>query len=131
MLGISFSRNSNKTCDDIWQNRIIKRLNKLVHKLDALQYHSHSCKYFERKTEDDWKKHIVRNTTMNTIYDDPRLIYNVESFLFQSKSCLDVFAQLIAYSFKFKITSYGDDVDDLIRILKKNPQKITLKLRRR
>ena len=86
--------------EDIWQNRIVLRLNRLAHKLDALQYHSHSFKYFERRTEEAWKRYIVGNTTMNKIYEDPHLIYNTESFLFQDKSCLDVFAQVIAYSFK-------------------------------
>ncbi|MFZ0512972.1 MAG: hypothetical protein WAM14_15295 [Candidatus Nitrosopolaris sp.] len=41
------------------------------------------------------------------IYDDPDLRYNIESFLLQSKSSLDVFAQLIAYCFSAEITSYG------------------------
>jgi hypothetical protein len=50
---------------DIWQNRIRGRLNKLVHKLDALQYHSDLFKHFERMTEEEWKTNIVGNTTMN------------------------------------------------------------------
>jgi hypothetical protein len=61
--------------NDIWQNRIRRMINKLVHKLDALQYHSHSFEHFGGKTEESWKKYIVGNTTMNKIYDDPHLIY--------------------------------------------------------
>ena len=45
---------------------------------------------------------------------------HVESFLFQSKSCLDVFAQVIAYTFKFEISSYQDFGNGLIKILEKN-----------
>ena len=44
---------------------------------------------------------------------------NVESFLFQSKSCLDVFAQIIAYSFKCEISTYQNDGNGLIKILEK------------
>jgi hypothetical protein len=36
---------------------------------------------------------------------------------------LDVFAQIVAYSFKFQIRSYGNHGDDLIRILKKESSK--------
>lgn len=87
--------------------------------LRPLQYHSNSFKYFEREIEKDWKTNIVGNISMNKIINNPGLIYNLESFLFQSKSCLDVLAQLIAYSFKFRITSYGDNGNGLIQILKK------------
>ena len=45
---------------------------------------------FEHFTENEWKGFIVVNTTLNKIYDDPNLIMYVESFLFQSKSCLDI-----------------------------------------
>lgn len=110
--------------NDRWQNRIKNRLSKLRHKLDALQYHAALFKSFERNTEDNWKRYIVANISMNKVYDDPHLIYNVESFLFQSKSCLDVLAQVIAYSFKVEITSYANYGDDLIKILLKEPSKI-------
>jgi hypothetical protein len=99
--------------NDRWQNRIKSRISKLRHKLDAIQYHATLFKSFERDIE----------ATMNKIYDDPRLIYNFESFLFQSKSCLDVLVQIIAYSFKIQITSYADYGDDLIKILQKEPSK--------
>jgi hypothetical protein len=108
---------------DMWENRVRKRINKLVHKLSALQFHTNLFKSFEKNTETNYTKYLAANTTMNKIYDDPHLIFNVESFLFQSKSCLDVFAQMIAYIFKFKISTYGRDGDDLIKILKQEPSK--------
>jgi hypothetical protein len=61
----------------------------------------------------------LADTTMNKIYDDPLLIYNFESFLFQMKSCLDVFSQLLAYSSKLESTTstkFGDD----LRCFKRN-----------
>ena len=104
---------------DRWHNRIKKRINKIHHKLDAVKYHIESFKTHELKTETDYKNYIVANTTMNKIYDDPSLIYNFESFLFQSKSCMDVLAQIIAYSFKFETSTYRNKGDDLIKELKK------------
>lgn len=62
--------------NDTWQNRIKNRISKLRHKLDAIQYHGALFKSFERDTEESWKRYMVANTSMNKIYDDPRLIYN-------------------------------------------------------
>lgn len=103
-----------------WENRIMKRTEKLHHKIDILKYNIELFKLLETKTENDWKQYIVANTTMNKIYEDHDLIMNVESFLFQSKSCLDVLAQIIAYNFKFEISSYHDNGNGLIKILEKN-----------
>ena len=61
--------------DDGWENRIKKRLSKIHHKLDAIEYHIESFKKFEKNVEPDWNQ-IVENTTMNKIYDDPLLICN-------------------------------------------------------
>jgi hypothetical protein len=105
--------------EDRWQNRIKKRIDRVHHKLDALKYHISMFKGVEENTESGWKNYIVANTTVNKIYEDPNLIHNVEAFLFQSKSCLDVFAQIIAYSFKFDISSYEHYGDGLIKILQK------------
>lgn len=54
---------------------------------------------------------------MNRIQENPLLISAVESFLFQAKSTLDVFAQLIGHTFKFSITTYKDGGQKLIDIL--------------
>ena len=91
--------------EDRWQNRIKKRICKLHHKLNAIKYHTYSFKNSERKTEEEYKKFLFVNNTMNKIIDDPNLIHNTDSFLFQSKSCLDVFAQAIVYCFKFETSS--------------------------
>ena len=77
----------------------------------------------KRKSEEDYKKSLFANTTLNKIFDYPHLIHNTESFLFQSKSCLDVFAQIIAYSFKFEIRTYENYGEKLIKILEKEPSK--------
>ena len=66
---------------------------------------------------------MVANTSIDKIFEDPNLIHNVESFLFQSKSTLDVFAQLIGFCFKFNITTYGNEGRDIINQLQKHPSK--------
>jgi hypothetical protein len=109
--------------EDRWQNRIKKRIDKLYHKLNAIKFHTYSFKYSERKTEEGYKKFLFANDTLNKIIDNPHLIYNTESFLSQSKSCLDVFAQAIVYCFKSEIRSYGDDGDKIISILKQSQSK--------
>ncbi len=109
--------------NDRWQNRIKKRRDKLRHKLNAIKYHTYSFKNYERAIEEEYKKYLVANTTLNKIMEDPHLIHNTESFLFQSKSCLDVFAQAIVYCFKFETSSYGNDGDNLISILKEVQSK--------
>jgi len=109
--------------NDRWENRVKKRIDKIHHKLDAIKYHIESFKNFERNVETNYKKQITANTTMNKIYDDPLLIYNFESFLFQMKSCLDVFSQLLAYSFKLESTTYTNFGDDLVKMFQKKLQK--------
>jgi hypothetical protein len=108
---------------DRWQNRIKKRIEKLRHKLNAIRYHIYYFRNYERKTEEEYKTFLVANNTLNKIMDNPHLIHNTESFLFQSKSCLDVFAQAIVYCFKFEVKTYGNDGDNLIHILKEAQSK--------
>jgi hypothetical protein len=102
-----------------WENRVKHRLSKIHHKLHAVRYHIESFKNFESNTISEFKNYIIASTTMNKIYDDPLLIYNLESFLFQSKSFLDVFSQLIAVSFRSESTTYANFGDDLIKIFQK------------
>lgn len=104
-----------------WQNRISLRLNKLYHKMDAVQYHYYLFKLYEQRTEHQLKGFIVGNHTLNHILDDPNLIYNTEGFLFQIKSCLDVLAQIIVYSFEAEINTYKDNGMGLIGVLEKKP----------
>jgi hypothetical protein len=80
---------------------------RLKHKLSAIRYHSDSFK----KEEDDWieryKTSIVGGESCNVVEDNPKIIYEVEAFLFQVKSCLDVLNQLIRVAFKLP---YGRSV---------------------
>lgn len=109
--------------NDRWQNRIKKRIDKLHHKLNAIKFHVYSFESSEIRTEEEYKKFLYANNTLNKIMENPHLIYNTESFLFQCKSCLDVFAQVIVYCFKFETSSYGNDGDKLVSILEQAKSK--------
>jgi hypothetical protein len=58
---------------DRWQKRIKKRREKLHHKLDAIKYHIYNFKNFEKMQEEDYKKYLVANTTLNKIMDNPHV----------------------------------------------------------
>lgn len=102
---------------DLWEGLIKQRKNKLTHKLKILRYHMESFKQLELHEESMYRKGVPGNTTLNRIQENPILIASVESFLFQAKSTLDVFAQLIGHTFKFSINTYKDDGQKLIDIL--------------
>jgi len=102
-----------------WENRIKKRISKLRYKIEVLRFNIETFKFLERRTINEYQDFIIANHTMSKVYNDQNLISNVESFLFQSKSCLDVFAQIIAYSFKFEISKYQDNGKALLKILNK------------
>ena len=60
----------------------------------------------------------------NYVIDRPVLIYVTESFLFHSKSCLDVLAQLIADNFKLTgVKTFRKYGEDSIEKISKNPLK--------
>jgi hypothetical protein len=97
---------------------------RLKHKLSAIRYHSDSFK----KEEDDWieryKTSITGGESCNVVEDNLKIIYEVEAFLFQVKSCLDVLNQLIRISFKLPYgRTYTNGGEALIRSLKGNCPK--------
>ncbi len=103
--------------NDRWEKLIENRKHKIYHKLGILKQHIETFKLLEKSEKIAYRKGIVGNTTMNKIFENPLLILNVEAFLFQAKSALDVFAQLIGHCFKFSITSYGNGGQKLVNIL--------------
>jgi hypothetical protein len=68
---------------------------RLNHKLSAIRYHLDNFK----KEEDDWIKHYTTSIgggeSCNVVKENPKIIFEVEAFLFQIKSCLDVLNQLV------------------------------------
>lgn len=86
-----------------WENR----LNKLGHKLEAIKYHqkkfANHQQEIRQKYENDYTNSIVELEEL-----DQTFIFEIESFLFQSQSALEILAQLIALGIQNKtFDSYG------------------------
>jgi len=99
---------------------ITKRISDVDHKLHAVKYH---LKNYE-KAEVDIVKEFVQNhkppAGAQMIDEEPRLIYEVEAFLFQVKSCLDVLSWILKPTFAFSYCSFGEKGDDIINRLRNN-----------
>jgi hypothetical protein len=86
-----------------WENRI----NKLQHKLDALKFH---MKNFDRHQEEIQQKFEEQyiNSIVEVEETDYIFTFELESFLFQIQSALDILGQIIALAIKdYSFDSYG------------------------
>jgi hypothetical protein len=91
-----------------------QRINKLQHKLESLKYHIKKCVEQEKNYESKYKNEYV-NTIVDLEEIDPVFVYETESFLFQTKSTLDVLAQIIAIEYRLTgIVTFGEDGKDVI-----------------
>lgn len=99
---------------------LTKRISDMEHKLHAVKYH---LKNYE-KAEIDKVKEFVQSskppTGIQMMVEEPRLIYEVEAFLFQVKSCLDVLSRVLEPNFAFSHCKFGGEGDAIIRRLKNN-----------
>jgi hypothetical protein len=99
------------------------RLKRLKHKLYGVRYHLDNFK----KAEDEEIAALTANhvgTDHDVVSNNPKIIYEVEAFLFQVKSTLDVLAQIIAMVYHLKeIHTYKDDGGSLINGLKISSSK--------
>ncbi len=107
------------------ENRAIvkSRVNRLVHKLEGIIFHLDNFVEQEKVVE---AKLISEGhaSDHDSIVMDPKLIYELEAFLFQLKSCLDILAQTISLVYGLpSITTYSRDGDNLIKSLKQNARQ--------
>ena len=108
------------------ENRLIlrNRVSKLSHKLQGVKYHINN---FARSEESEMAKISAEPQNANGVdllVEEPKLLYEVEGFLFQSKSSLDVLAQLIAMVFNLgTINRYSDGGEKLVKPLEQNAEK--------
>jgi hypothetical protein len=80
-----------------------KRFSRLKHKLMALLYHVSNYRYAEDYEIKNFKdKGEVRRSDAHFEYKQPQLVYEIESFLFQVKSCMDIIGNLIGIIFGWK-----------------------------
>ncbi len=103
----------------------VKRIDNIDHKLHAVKYHLNNYEQAESDKVKELSKNYKPPAGVQMVIEEPRLIYEVEAFLFQTKSCLDVLSWVLKPAFGFSYCSFGDKGDDTIKQLKNNcPAKL-------
>ncbi len=97
-----------------------KLIRNVDHKLHAVKYHLNNYEQAESDKIEQFTKNHTPPVGAQMIIEEPRLIYEVEAFLFQVKSCLDVLSRLLQPVFSFTYCSFDDVGDRVINQLKNN-----------
>jgi len=105
---------------DAVKQEFVKRINDVDHKLHAVKYHLNNYEQAESDKIKEFSKNYKPPAGAQMIIEEPRLIYEVEAFLFQTKSCLDVLSWVLKPAFGFPYCSFGDKGGDVIKQLKNN-----------
>jgi hypothetical protein len=100
-----------------------ERLQDLKHKLCAVKYHRDNYARFESDKMTEFEGDHGPPAGVTVEEQDPKLIYEVEAFLFQVRSSLDMVARWVATAFRFTGESFGDHGDDVINQLERNTPK--------
>jgi len=95
-------------------------ISNVEHKLYAVKYHLKNYEQAESDIIEEFKKNYKPPTGAQEIIEEPRLIYEVEAFLFQVKSCLDVLSRVLEPVFSFSHCLFEDEGDKVINRLKNN-----------
>jgi hypothetical protein len=98
----------------------VKRVKYVDHKLYAVKYHLKNYEQAESDKIKEFSKNYKPPTGIQQIIEEPRLIYEVEAFLFQAKSCLDVLSRVIEPAFCISCHQFGNEGDGVINVLQKN-----------
>ena len=98
----------------------IKRINDVDHKLHAVKYHLNNYEQAESDKIKEFSNNYKPPAGVQMVIEEPRLIYEVEAFIFQTKSCLDILSWVLKPAFGFPYCSFGDKGDDIIKQLKNN-----------
>ncbi|MBA7668037.1 hypothetical protein ES703_76140 [subsurface metagenome] len=93
-------------------------INDIDHKLYAVKYHLNNYKQAESEKIKEFSKNYKPPAGVQMMIEEPRLIYEVEAFLFQTKSCLDMVSKVIEPVFDFEDCSFGKMGDQLIKQLR-------------
>jgi hypothetical protein len=105
---------------DAVKQDFVNRINDVDHKLHAVKYHLNNYEQAESDKIKEFGKNYKPPAGAQMIIEEPRLIYEVEAFLFQTKSCLDVLSWVLKPAFGFTYCRFGDKGDDVINQLKNN-----------
>jgi hypothetical protein len=102
-----------------------ERITRLKHKLYGIRYHIENFKHEEDKIIEKYHENYHAPGT-HSFYHNPRLIYEIEAFLFQIKSALDILAQIIAMTFNlnglntYSVSDKGNKIVKKLREIKRN-----------
>jgi hypothetical protein len=99
---------------------LVKRTHDVDHKLYAVKYHLNNYEQAENDKIKQFSENYTPPAGVQVVIEEPRLIYEVEAFLFQTKSCLDVLSWVLKPVFGFSYCRFGDKGDDIIKLLQNN-----------
>jgi hypothetical protein len=97
---------------------LLERVSRLEHKLHGIKYHLNDFIKEEKRIIENFLNEYEAPGN-DTEYQNPNLIYSMESFLFQCKSALDILSQIISMLFDFKKDTYAISKDKGNIIVKK------------
>lgn len=105
------------------KQEFVQRVMEVQHKLYGVKYHLSNYQHAETEKTAEFQKSFKASAGVQMVVEEPRLIYEVEAFLFQTKSCLDILTWTLKPVFGFKHCSFGDKGDDIVRQLRHNSPK--------
>jgi len=105
---------------DASRRDLINCIHDIDHKLHAVKYHLNNYEQAESAKIGEFSNNYKPPVGAQMINEEPRLIYEVEAFLFQVKSCLDILSWVLKPAFGFTYCSFGDKGDDVIKQLRNN-----------
>ena len=102
---------------------LYKRITRLQHKLYGIKYHIDNFR-FQEDAEIQRFSTDHKGSDHDAIMRDPKLIYEIEAFTFQVKSCLDILAQIIGITYSLPgVTTYSDSGNKIVKSLNQNSPK--------
>jgi len=107
------------------RSKLTEDLSNCRHKLYAVRYHFRNYAVAEQEKVKSFGKDYSAWTGVGATESDPRLIYETEAFLFQVKSSLDVLVKCLEPLFGIRLTTFGNEGEDIIKALQNNCPKVT------
>jgi len=105
------------------KQELVETISDVDHKLHAVKYHLDNYSRAEEARIKELQVNYRPPTGVQISVDEPGLIYEIESFLFQTKSCLDILSSALKPGFGFPYCSFGGQGDDIIKLLQRNCPK--------
>jgi hypothetical protein len=105
---------------------VLKRLKDIEHKTLGVRYHRNNYLQHEQNLIKRFTTDHNPPTGVEMEDSDPQLIYEVEGFLYQTKSCLDMLAQLLrVVGYQSVGDSFGEHGERIIKQLENPPRHCT------